>query len=379
MTRPVRVTHVVATTGVSGVESHLLALLASFDPASVSARLIVPGPGPLVDAMRARGITVDLGAPTRKLDLAAARALTGLLREGADLVHAHGPRAAFWAAWAAAQARRPLIVTVHELRWRSLPPGARRVAWVALERAALSLARRVVCVSQAQKRALVARWPSLQPRVRVVHGSTPWLLAPDQMPRASPATAAQGARRLIAVGRLAWAKGHDRALRALALARRLGAVWTLEIVGEGEERSALTALTERLGLRDVVHFAGSRAGVDERLARAHAFLSGSRTETFGVAVLEAMAAGLPVVAPAVDALPELIEDGHTGLLVPDGRDADVEAGLAAALVRLAESPALGATLGAAGADVARSRFAPSALAAGVSAVYRECVAIGLDS
>src|SRR5512146_683994 len=98
MRAPLRVAHVVATAGRSGVESHLEALLPAFDPSEVQARLFVPGPGPLVEALAARNVPVEIGAPSRKLAWGEARALAARLRDGCDVLHAHGPRAAFWAA-----------------------------------------------------------------------------------------------------------------------------------------------------------------------------------------------------------------------------------------------------------------------------------------
>ena len=99
MTRaPLRVAHVVATAGRSGVESYLTALLPAFDPGEVQARLFVPGPGPLVETLARRGVSAESGAPARKLAWADARALADRLRGQCDVLHAHGPRAAFWAA-----------------------------------------------------------------------------------------------------------------------------------------------------------------------------------------------------------------------------------------------------------------------------------------
>jgi hypothetical protein len=95
---PIRVAHVVSTAGRTGVEAHLVALLPSFDRACVAPVLFAPpGPGPLLDEMAARGVDVVSGAPTRKLAFDQARMLAERWRGQFDVVHAHGPRAIFWA------------------------------------------------------------------------------------------------------------------------------------------------------------------------------------------------------------------------------------------------------------------------------------------
>src|SRR6185295_4712042 len=90
VSRSIRVAHVVGSVGATGVESYLLTLLTSFDRRDVEPVLFAPSPGPLVDRLRARGVTVELGAPRRKLAFAEGRALAESWRGRFDLVHAHG-------------------------------------------------------------------------------------------------------------------------------------------------------------------------------------------------------------------------------------------------------------------------------------------------
>ncbi|MCB0105166.1 MAG: glycosyltransferase [Caldilineaceae bacterium] len=152
--------------------------------------------------------------------------------------------------------------------------------------------------------------------------------------------------RLLAVGRLVEKKGFDILLRAAA---RLTFPWTLEIIGDGPERSRLAQLREALGITDKVHL---RSGIthEELPAAYHAAhvvvvpsvidRSGDRDGLPNV-LLEAMAAGRPVVASDVSAIGSAVVSGENGLLVQPG---DVAA-LAAALARLARQPELGRDLG----------------------------------
>lgn len=116
------------------------------------------------------------------------------------------------------------------------------------------------------------------------------------------------------------------------------------IVGDGTCREALVALTRRLGVNDRFSFLGHRDDVPQILAQADVFVLPSRSEAFPNSIIEAMASGLPVVASNVGGIPELVEDGKTGHLVPPG---DAKA-LAAALNGLLDDPHRSAEYGRAG-------------------------------
>ncbi len=164
--------------------------------------------------------------------------------------------------------------------------------------------------------------------------------------------------RLVSVGRMVDKKGHDTAIRAVVRARALGAAVELTVIGDGPKRAELEALIAELDCSSMVSLLGAapRATVQEVLGRCHAFLMASRTAADGdqeglpVALMEAMARGLPVVATRHGAIPELVEDGVSGLLADED---DVE-GLATSIARLARSPSERRTMGRA-ARVAVSR------------------------
>ena len=131
-------------------------------------------------------------------------------------------------------------------------------------------------------------------------------------------------------------KGHDVLLNALPLVRRDVPDARLVLIGEGDCRPALEAQAAALGLGDSVEFLGSVGEIWSHLAEADVFALASRSEAFGIAIAEAMAAGLPVVASDAGAVPELVVPGVTGELFPPG---DHEA-LARRLVRILTSPEL---------------------------------------
>jgi glycosyltransferase involved in cell wall biosynthesis len=166
---------------------------------------------------------------------------------------------------------------------------------------------------------------------------------------------------LLFVGRLRIRKGVEVLLAALDLLRRQGAAPTLAIAGDGEHRAALEAAAARRGLdASAVRFLGraDAARVRALLAAARALVVPSTYEGMPMVVLEAMAAGLPVVASRVSGIPEVVGDGETGWLVPPE---DPEA-LAAALAELLADPEEGRRRGAAGRERVAERFQPSAAA-----------------
>jgi glycosyltransferase involved in cell wall biosynthesis len=146
---------------------------------------------------------------------------------------------------------------------------------------------------------------------------------------------------LVCVANFRPEKGHADLLAAFALARREVPGTRLRLVGEGDMRAEIERLAARMGLSGAVEFAGTAKSVWPELAAAEIFVLASLTEAMGIAVLEAMAAGLPVVATGVGGLPELVEDGREGFLVDPG---DAE-GMSRAIVRLVGDAGLRARMG----------------------------------
>lgn len=167
---------------------------------------------------------------------------------------------------------------------------------------------------------------------------------------------------LLTAGRLNEQKNHAGLLKAFASPVLSNA--HLLIAGEGELLPALRARAVDLGVATRVHFLGVRRDVAALMAAADAFVLASNWEGNPLVVLEAMAAGLPVVATDVGCVSELVSP-ETGRLVPRS---DPPA-LAAALASLVEEPVLRAALGARGAEVAAARFDAAVMASAYSALF----------
>lgn len=170
------------------------------------------------------------------------------------------------------------------------------------------------------------------------------------------------------VARLSWWKDHQTLLRALAGLVELE--WTLDLVGDGPTRFQIEALAASLKISDRVYFHGFRSDVASYLAAAQLFVLASKWEGFPRSILEAMRAGLPVVASDVGGVHESVRDGETGFVVRAG---DVEE-LRERLRRLITSPTLRLQMGRAGRALYEERYSFERLVAQTTAVYSAVLA-----
>lgn len=290
--------------------------------------------------------------------------LAARLRAGGaapDLCHLHAGYYGWLAAGVQACRRAfpgvPVIVHLHN------PPAFFTPTWC--ERRALRGADAVVFVSRPTQQAWEQQVGPL-PRARVLPSPVVVELPP------APARPA-GARPLILglVGRLSPIKGTDIALRAAAALLAEGAAIELWVLGKGPEEDRLRELARALNIAGHVRFHGF---VPEPLALLRAMdvlLQPSlSTEGVPISVLEAMAAGLPVIATPVGGVPEIIADGVTGFLVAPG-SAD---GLAACVRRLLAAPAERAAVGQRAAEFVRERHAAPRAAAALEELYHQVLA-----
>jgi glycosyltransferase involved in cell wall biosynthesis len=269
-------------------------------------------------------------------------------RERPDIVHANSSKAGVLGRMAAVLARVPIrVFTVHGWAFKAysgLPSALYRSADRLMARATTI----TICVTETERAAGLAARTCSGERTVVIPNAVDVDAAPCARHDGDPP-------RIVTVGRLARPKDPLTLVRALA--RVHDHPFYALIVGAGPDRPVVEAEIRRLGLERAVELCGPRRDVPDLLSRSDLFALASRSEGGPLSVLEAMAAGLPVVASDVGGVRELVVDGATGTLVPAG-DPDA---LAAALELLLADPELRRRLGAAGRERVRERFDLSAL------------------
>ena len=321
------------------------------------------GPPGVLDDLEVLDHCVDVPAGLGPARLMAARqALTGAAG-GAQLIHAHGLKAGWLAA--SLRSRPPLVVTLHNV---VLPEAAGAAAPV-LHRLELALPARcdaTVAVSNEMARRLVGVPGGGRVTVVAPVAPAPRVAASADQARASVG-ALPGQPLVVSVGRLHPQKGHDTLIDAAGILARRRPEVRVVIVGDGPSHESLARRIQRLGLEEVVALVGSRPSGAEVLAVADVVALASRWEGWPLVVAEAIQLGRPVVATAVGGIPEMVEDGVSGWLVPPG-SAD---GLAGSLEAALADPRLAMRR----AEAARIRFAerydPEDLVARVESVYRD--------
>jgi glycosyltransferase involved in cell wall biosynthesis len=342
---PMKVLHVHRIGGIGGSERHLLTLLPALAERGVEVSFLGlddtrRAPDPFYEALTVPNHRV---AAPRDLDPRLARAVRSAARE-ADLVHTHLVHADVYGAFAG----HPLVSTKHN------DDPFRAGAFRFVERALARRTRRIITITNALARFQIERVGLPADKVEVIHYGL------DAPPAAwgtnSPDEARPGERILLAVCRLEPQKGVDVAIRALTEIPNA----RLVVLGEGPQRPELERLAAELDVS--VSLPGRAPDVAEWLRRADLLVHPVRWEGFGLALLEAMLASLPIVATSVSSIPEIVVDGETGLLVPP----DDPNALAAAINRVLAEPG---AYGERGYARARSEFSVARMVDRTLAVY----------
>jgi glycosyltransferase involved in cell wall biosynthesis len=364
-----------------GAEHSLLLLMKHLDHARWSSTLACSG-GPLAERARGLGVaafTLPMPrlrrSPRALLDwLTGARAVAALARQiDAELVYANTVRSAVYGTLAARLVGLPLIWHMRDFWLGESQP---RYAWVdALGKRLLGAASARVI---ANSHAVAANLP-FRRKVTVVHNGV-------EIGRFDPAMDGQPFRQqqgipseaplVGTVGRLRPWKGQERFLRANArVLAQIPEAWFVIIGGAIFEiadgyAEQLQKLSTDLGLAGRVVFTGHMEDVRPALAALDVFVHPGDPEPFGLVNIEAMAMGKPVVAFDHGALPEIVADPETGVLIAPGN----EAALAKAVIALLQDPALRQSMGNAGRVRVETRFTAEHMATQVEAVLGEVLA-----
>ena len=364
-----RILYLITRSDLGGAQVHLLDLLRRLPPT------IRPGVGVGQDGYFAEEVR-NLGIPCRVVpqlvqpiapvsDLRALVGLVNLMRElKPDLVHAHTSKAGILGRLAARIAGIPSVFTAHTWCFVEGTSWKWKAAGVPSERLAARFCSAIINVSHANRNlALRYRISDRQHHVVIHNGIA------DTPHRAKPHHSAIPT--VVMVARFCAQKDHSLLLSAVS---EIKTPVRIVLVGDGPTRPAIEEESIRLGLRDRVEFLGERQDVAKILATSDVFALPTNWEGFPLSILEAMRAGLPVVASDVGGVSEAVVDGETGFHVPRG---DVAA-FRERLDWLLRRPSIRQQMGSAGRRRYEAEFTLDAMTHGTLAVYRSVVH-GLDA
>jgi glycosyltransferase involved in cell wall biosynthesis len=338
MSSPLKVLYMLHDSRRSGVPAVMAALVGALDRSRVTPSLLFAYDGVYARELAEKGIEVQVFGKKRAFLWRANRFLFNLrlvkLARRVDLVHIHSSKLAL-SVLIAKWLKMRVVYHLHELPRR---PG------VLLKKAMLAADCVVFCSETCEEH--FASLPAKQKRT-IVNAVTPG--------DAPPVAHDDSGRKVVMVGSINKNKGQDLVLQAFArLRNREAELWLYGTTGLSAHKyvSDLKRFAKVHGLSGRVFFPGPTSDVFSVFAGAALVVHTSWTESFGMALVEAMSCGVPVVAHKLEGMREVVEDGVSGFLVEPG---DVD-GLAARIDQLLADPALRGRMGAAGYRLVRERF-----------------------
>jgi glycosyltransferase involved in cell wall biosynthesis len=370
---------------IGGVETHILTLLKHINRRDFSYTLISPVSEGFEKKALALGAQVTPIPNFKPLNIRVLSSIAALLRKGEiDLTHIHSPAAAISGRLASVAAGLPIVVTVHAPSVayygdrQTIRARTGRSIYINLDRLLnYTATRRLVYVSNRVYEDCISRRISPSDRSVVIHNGIdlePYRITDrdaSNLRIRSELNVAPGTPVITYTGRLAEEKGLDVLIEAINILFHQGqtnfAVW---LIGAGASEAELVNKVKSYGLADQVTFLGYQEQVTKYLLASDCFVMPSRHEAMSIALMEAMAAGLPCVVSDVGDNARLVEDGQGGLVVPTNSPAQ----LAIALERLLAEPQLREKMGA-NAKQKAATFSSAEMVRQLEIVYHQ--ALGL--
>ncbi|NUR99589.1 MAG: glycosyltransferase [Kribbellaceae bacterium] len=332
MAAPIEVARIevalIVTRFIAGAGGVALRGVLPLDPSRYRVTVITGQGGPLTDRAAAAGMRVliepSLVSPlSPNDDRRALRQLTELCAAGGyDVVHTHSAKAGALGRLAAHRAGVPRIVhTYHGFPFHQFQNPLRRTAYIAIERRLARITDDVLAIGTGVATEALRLGLATPSTLRTVTPVVESVTVPQTDASRTAARAELGIGPAVpligTVGRIDYQKAPEHLIAAIAALRHTDAVavW----IGSGPGDREARALVRRLRLEDRFLFAGERSDVPHLLPAFDVFAMASRYEGLPCAVVEAMRCGLPVVATAVNSVPDLVIPGESGILVPPGR------------------------------------------------------------
>ena len=312
-----KICHLIVADGISGAENHLLKLVPSLSQEKYDIHFVVMAPlyqvyqDFLKNCQKVKVIFVPLGGKMNPLNLV--RLFRLFRREKYDLLHTHNSRADVYGILAGKMAGvKRMMASIHGYqRYDKINPLFKIRGWILRK-----FSDRIITISDALKDLISENERIDKKKMETVYyGLKPLNLEEGGKTVREEFHLDPDAPLLVDVGRLIPVKGHDYLIQALSKVIAFFSKIRLFIVGDGILMGDLKDLTHQLGLKEHIIFTGYRRDVPRFLTEANLFVFPTLGEGFGLVLLEAMAFKKPIVATRVMSIPEIVEDGKSGLLV----------------------------------------------------------------
>lgn len=377
MSKSLRIMHVIDSGGLYGAEKVVLSLMREHQLQGMHVELAsIAEPGASQKAIEKEAARLAL--PWRRFEMKKGvdkSGMHGLLKHARDnkisLIHSHGYKANILLALIGLKNRRiPVISTLHG--WTSTGRPGRMKLYEWAECALLPRLDSVVAVCEAMttgtlySRRLGEKLNVIPNGIPVTQIDSSATAADSERTKAAIEKFADGAPVFVMVGRLSREKDIPTVLRAIVELQSREHAIRIIIFGEGPDRDVLESLASELGVKNYVFFWGYCDCIGSIMSAFRGLIISSLTEGAPLVVLEAMRAGIPVIATRVGGLPEMVVDGKTGSLVQKSNPRQ----LADAIARLAADESLASELGSAGRKRLTQRFSISRVAEDYLTQYR---------
>jgi len=228
-----------------------------------------------------------------------------------DLVHCHSSKAGIIGRWAAMQCHIPSVFTAHGWAFTDGVPEKKRKVYRFIEKMAGKWCKKIICVSDYDKNLALREIPELKDKLVTVHNCIPDTDYRKDWSKYNPGRTLQ----IITVARFSPPKKIKETLQILSTALQQGMDVHITFIGDGPLFQENVAYAKALHIESAVTFLGARTDVEKLLPQYDLFLLLSNWEGFPISIIEAMRAGLPVMASDVGGVREAVIDGKTGWLI----------------------------------------------------------------
>ncbi len=367
--KKLKILEIIGDATLAGAPRHLLSLLENLDTKKFALMVITP-PGPLTGEIRSirKSIEIKIVPMRSKMDLSAIKEMRDIIKHlEPDVIHVHGTRGGVLGRLAAFSLKIPIIYTEHLWTKNYQMPSriAQRVQLIGLWLLDM-ITDLNIAVSDAVKDFMLANQITRPEKVIVIYSGI--------MPAKKKANVLSNNKKyqLKSIGTLNEQKGMQYLIAAMPLVLREFPQTELEIIGDGYFKKNLSREIKEMKLAGKVKLSGFVKDIYGELEKTDIYVQPSLSESFGLAILQAMSVGLPVVATKTGGIPEVVTQGKTGILVEPKNSKELSRGV----LELLRDPQKAQKMGKMAAEDAEIKFSLKDMISEIETVYQKIVQTG---